>query len=77
MQKLLYRLGKAIKKAFKPTRIYIVNTGELVTHLHFHIIPIYKKTHINFGEMFFKKTILQLTKEEREKIVLRIKHYFF
>lgn len=75
LQKLLYKLSKAIKKAFGTVRIYLLNTGELVHHFHFHIIPIYKEMHINFVDILLKKTILELTKEDKKKIVSKIKNY--
>lgn len=75
MQNILYKILKAIKKAFKPDRIYLLNTGELVQHFHIHIIPIYKNTHKNFVDVLLKKTIIKLTKGDRKKISNKIKKF--
>jgi len=72
LQKILFKISKAIKKAFNPKRIYILKTGDLVAHLHFHIMPIYNINN-NFTDILLKKSIIKLSKEERKNITSEIK----
>lgn len=73
MKNILFRIVKSIKKNLKPDRIYLLNTGEIVTHFHIHIIPIYYETHTNFVDVLLRKKLLKLTKMERKKLSLKIK----
>ena len=72
-QKILFRISQAIKKAFNPKRICLLNSGGLLSHWHFHIIPMYKEVYNNFIDVILKKSILELSKEERRKIASEIK----
>ena len=73
MQRVLFRISKAIKKAFNPKRVVLLQTGGLVTHLHFHIIPMYQDVYSGFLDVLSKKSILELSKEEKKEIVSKIK----
>jgi len=63
-QKILFRISQAIKKAFNPKRICLLNSGGLLSHWHFHIIPMYKEVYNNFIDVILKKSILELSKEK-------------
>ena len=72
-QKILFQISKAIKKAFNPKRICLLNSGGLLTHWHFHIIPMYKEVYNNFIDVILKKSVLEIPKEERKKVASEIK----
>ena len=72
-QNILFKISKAIKKAFNPKRTCLMNSGGLLTHWHFHIIPMYKEVYNNFIDAILKKSVLEISKEERKEIVLEIK----
>nr|MBI4156378.1 HIT family protein [Candidatus Woesearchaeota archaeon] len=74
-QSVLYNIAKAIKKAFKPKRIVLVQTGGLISHFHFHIIPFYRSVGQDFIDVFTKKEILKFTEKEKEKIANQIVKY--
>ncbi len=44
-------VGKAIDAAFQPDKINYAIYGDLVSHLHFHLVPKYKEGK-NWGEAF-------------------------
>ncbi len=73
-QEILYKVSGAIKSAFNPKRICLLNSGGLLNHLHFHIIPMYKEVYNNFIDIILKKTILKLSKKERLQIASKIKN---
>lgn len=73
LQEILFKISEAIKKSFNPKRICLLKSGDLVPHLHFHIIPMYKDIHNNFLDVLLKKSILELSKEERREISSEIK----
>ncbi|MEK6897774.1 MAG: HIT family protein [Nanoarchaeota archaeon] len=73
LQKILLKISKAIKKAFNAKRICLLNSGGLLTHLHFHIIPMYKEVYDNFIDIILKKEILKLSKEEMSELTNKIK----
>ncbi len=73
LQRLLYRISIAIKNAFNPQRICLVNSGGLLTHFHFHLIPMYEEVHNNFIDIILKKNVLKLSKKDKIKIVSDIK----
>jgi len=72
-QKILFRISKAIKKAFGPKRICLLNSGGLLTHWHFHIIPMYKEVYDNFIDVILKKSVLEISRGERKRIASEIK----
>ncbi len=72
-QKILFQISKAIKKTFNPKRICLLNSGGLLTHWHFHIIPIYGEVYNNFIDVVLKKSVLEISKDERKKIASEIK----
>ena len=72
-QKILFQISEAIKKTFNPKRICLLNSGGLLTHWHFHIIPMYKEVYNNFIDVILKKSVLEISKEERKKIASEIK----
>lgn len=37
-------ISRALKKAFAPEKIYLASVGERVEHVHFHLIPRYKRS---------------------------------
>lgn len=62
------RVARAIKQALKPEGInYFINegsiAGQVVMHLHLHIVPRYSK-----GEVEFKISKVELSQEEMEII---------
>ncbi|PIO07644.1 hypothetical protein COU59_02970 [Candidatus Pacearchaeota archaeon CG10_big_fil_rev_8_21_14_0_10_34_12] len=73
-QKTLFKISEAIKKAFNPKRICLLNSGGLLTHWHFHIIPLYKEVHNNFIDIILKKKILDMSENEKKEIVNKIKN---
>lgn len=73
VQRIVFKISDAIKRAFNPKRICLLNSGGLLSHWHFHIIPMYKEVYNNFIDVILKKSIIELSKEEREKIVAEIK----
>ena len=73
LQKILFKISRAIKKAFNPKRICLLNSGGLLTHWHFHIIPMYKDVYNNFIDVVLKKSVLEISKDERKKIASEIK----
>ena len=73
-QNILFKISKAIKKAFNPKRTCLMNSGGLLTHWHFHIIPMYKEMYNNFIDVIIKKKILDLSKTERENLTNKIKN---
>jgi len=73
-QRILFKISKAIKNAFNPKRICLLNSGGLLTHWHFHIIPMYKEMYNNFIDVIIKKKILDLSKTERENLTNKIKN---
>ena len=72
-QRILFRISKAIKKTFKIKRIAIMQTGGILPHLHFHIIPIYGEFRDKFMDIFLKKSIILFSKNERKIISDKIK----
>lgn len=70
---ILFKISKAIKQTFKPNRICLLNSGGLLTHWHFHIIPMYKEVYNNFINVILKKSILEISKDERKMIASKIK----
>lgn len=76
LQKILYRIAQAIQKAFNPKRIIVMQTGGLILHLHFHIIPIYEnytpKQFLDY--IILKKDILELSEKEKSDIIELIKN---
>lgn len=74
LQNILFDISQTIKKTFNPKRICILQSGGLLSHLHFHIIPVYGEVFNNFMDILLKKTILELSKEERKIISLKIKN---
>ena len=72
-QKILFQISEAIKKAYNPKRICLLNSGGLLTHWHFHIIPMYKEVYNNFIDVVLKKSVLEISKDERKKIASEIK----
>ena len=74
-QKLVYKISFAIKKAFNPKRICLLNSGGLLNHFHFHLIPVYKEMYNNFLDIILKKEILKFSREEKMKIVSKIQRY--
>lgn len=75
-QKILFQISEAIKKAFNPKRICLLNSGGSLTHWHFHIIPMYKGVYDNFIDVILKKFVLEISKEERKKIASEINKNF-
>ncbi len=74
LQEILFKISKAIKKTFNAKRICILNSGGLLTHLHFHIIPMYEEVYDNFIDIILKKEILELSKEEMSELKDKIKN---
>lgn len=72
-QKILFQISEAIKKTFNPKRICLLNSGGLLTHWHFHIIPMYKEVYNNFIDVVLKKSVLEISKDERKKVASEIK----
>jgi histidine triad (HIT) family protein len=72
-QKILFQISEAIKKIFNPKRICLLNSGGLLTHWHFHIIPMYKEVYNNLIDVVLKKSVLEISKDERRKIASEIK----
>ncbi len=72
-QKILFQISEAIKKALNPKRICLLNSGGLLTHWHFHIIPMYKDVYNNFIDVILKKSVLEISKEERKSIASNIR----
>lgn len=67
------RAGKAIQKAFNPTKINYGAFADTLSHLHMHIVPKYQGGY-NFGgviEMNPKKTYL--SEKEYEETIAKIK----
>lgn len=75
-QKLLYKISKAIKISLQPNRICLLNSGGLVPHWHFHIIPVYEKVKDNFVDYIMKTEILEMTDEERKETSTLIRQSF-
>lgn len=74
IQKHLYKIAIAIKKSFNPNKICILNSGDILKHFHFHIIPIYRKSmHNHFIDIILKKHILNMSQKERKEIADKIK----
>jgi len=73
LQKVLYKVSVAIKSAFNPKRICLMNSGGLLTHFHFHLIPMYEEVYNNFIDIILKKNALKLSKKDKIKIVSEIK----
>lgn len=73
LQKILFKISTAIKKVFNPKRICLLNSGGLLSHWHFHIIPMYKEVYDNIIDVILKKSILKISPEERNKIVSELK----
>jgi histidine triad (HIT) family protein len=71
-QKILFQISEAIKKIFNPKRICLLNSGGLLTHWHFHIIPMYKEVYNNLIDVVLKKSVLEISKDERRKIASEI-----
>ncbi len=74
LQSILFDISQSIKKTFNPKRICILQSGGLLSHLHFHIIPVYGEVFNNFMDILLKKSILELSKEERKSITFKIKN---
>ena len=72
-QVILFDIAQAIKRAFEPERICLLNSGGILKHWHFHIIPIYEDVYIGLRNIILKKTVLQINKEEKEQIAASIK----
>jgi diadenosine tetraphosphate (Ap4A) HIT family hydrolase len=73
MQNIIFSISKAIKKSFNPKRICILKSGDILKHLHFHIIPIYNAQDNFLDILLRKKSVLELSKEERRCIASDIK----
>ncbi|MDO8647497.1 MAG: HIT family protein [Candidatus Diapherotrites archaeon] len=73
---LVKKVAKAIKAAYSPRRICLAQTGGLVSHFHFHVIPMYSKdwnTSENFKRVFFKEEILKFSQAKLKKIAGKIR----
>ncbi len=67
------KVGKALTKAFNPTKINYGAYADTISHLHFHIVPKYKDGY-GFGGVFeMNPQKVTLTEEEYEAIVDKIK----
>jgi len=73
IQKILFKISEAIKSAYHPKRICLLNSGGLLTHWHFHIIPMYKEVYNNFIDVILKKSVLEISEKERKEIASEIK----
>ena len=69
---LVYYIAMAIHKTYTPPRICQLNTGGILKHYHFHIIPMYDDVDKNIVRVIEKKEILTLTKDERIEMVHKI-----
>jgi len=74
-QRVLFRLSDAIKKALRPKRICLLNSGALLAHWHFHIIPMYNEIYDNFIDVILKKSVLKFSKTEKKEMVMNIRKY--
>ena len=75
LNKLVYRTSKAIRKAFKPKRIVLLQSGIFNNHFHFHIIPMYEDIYMNLLNVITKKTIIDFSKKEWGDIRNKIKRF--
>jgi diadenosine tetraphosphate (Ap4A) HIT family hydrolase len=73
MQKILHKISLAIKKAFNPKRICVLNSGDTLKHFHYHIIPMYRDLHNNLIDVILKKSVISMSEPEKKEIINKIK----
>lgn len=67
------KVGKALTKAFNPTKINYGAYADTISHLHFHIVPKYKDGY-GFGGIFeMNPKKVSLSEKEYLEIIERIK----
>ncbi|NUM43122.1 MAG: HIT domain-containing protein [Anaerolineales bacterium] len=80
LQKAVYRVAEAVRKAFAPERVYILSLGSQQgnRHVHWHIAPLppgipFKEQQL--AALSVERGVLDLSEEEMEGMVVRIRTY--